>query len=124
MVIPKIFSPDFNSYLPVIKKFMDENKWDLFYFGGNHCGNKWKKISDKIREVHDMYTTHAYIINEDCYERILNGYNEDLVIDQVLLNTIQPANKSFCCLPNIAYQRDEFSFIMDGNRSYKTIRKG
>jgi len=120
------FNPLVESYLPVIKDFIENNNWHIFYFGGNHLGKEksWVKITDKVRRVNRTYTTHAYIINKNCYDLIIDGFNENLVIDQTLIRKIQPLNKSFCCLPNMAYQRNEFSYIMNANRNYDCIRKG
>ena len=64
-----------DGFVDKVKKCIDElkdTKWDLFYMGGEPGG--WcDSVGDNLAKcTAGMYATHAYIINECFYDRVLS----------------------------------------------------
>lgn len=101
--------------------FLDNNKWNMFYFGGNHLV-KPEKINYCIGKITDTYTTHSYAIHKSCYEDILKFKDEETQID-VMLPRIQRLGKSYCSIPRVITQRTGLSFIQDNVQNYDIVLK-
>ena len=115
-------NPILNSYEDQIKKFINNNEWELFYFGGNHLHQPQKTLNN-IGQVSRTYTTHSYMIHSRIYDLLLSYYNLDMQIDVVLYEKIQTRMKSYCIIPTMIYQRAGQSYIQNLYRDYIALRK-
>lgn len=91
-----------------IKKFLDKEKWDIFFLGGTP--NIWSSNIHKVNGYNNIYkgnfaAAHAYIINRSYMEKI-----KDLVWDGKKYSTIDvdvlmKNNNSYITYPRIFHQR-------------------
>ena len=106
-----------DGFVDKVKKCIDElkdTKWDLFYMGGEPGG--WcDSVSDKLAKcTSGMYATHAYVINECFYDKVLSlNYNIG-VIDTIYLAMY--TNNYYMAKELLAWQDDEFVSDLWGGR--------
>jgi len=116
-----VFDDRILNYIGNIDRFLKTNSWEMFYFGGNNLINP-VPINGCVGRVFKTYTTHFYMINRMVYDIVLNE-NTNMPIDMVYSDLIQSRKNSLCCIPKLAYQRPNFSFIQDGFRDYTNVLK-
>lgn len=119
------FNPQWQTYIPNIKNFVENNEWNLFYFGGSHFKDNAnrKLISDRIFQVSTTYTTHAYMCHSNTYDFYLSLEDTMHPIDNILVDNIQKKGKSYCIHPNIIWQRTGISYIQNAHRDYSWIKR-
>lgn len=105
-----------------IKKFVETNKWDLFYLGGNNLHIP-SKITDSIGKVLRTYTTHAYFIHSSVHDKILSYQELDMQIDVVYADKIQTAGNSYITMPRMITQSSGHSYIQGIERNYNIVLK-
>jgi len=78
-----------DGFIDKVKICIDELKdmeWDIFYMGGEPNGICESVSTNLAKCLSGMYGTHAYVINESFYDRMLNTPYEQGVIDTLYLN--------------------------------------
>jgi hypothetical protein len=106
-----------DGFVDKVKKCIDELKdkeWDLFYMGGEPGG--WcDGVSDNLAKcTAGMYATHAYVINESFYDRVL-GINHNIgIIDTIYMAMY--TNNYYMAKELLAWQDDEFVSDLWGGR--------
>ena len=93
---------------------LKDKKWDIFYIGGEPGG--WcDSISDRLAKcTAGMYATHAYVINESFYDRVLG-----LRYDMGIIDTIYMAmytNNYYMAKELLAWQDGEFESDLWGGK--------
>jgi hypothetical protein len=106
-----------DEFVDKVKKCIEELKdkeWDLFYMGGEPGG--WcDSVGDNLAKcTSGMYATHAYVINECFYDKVLSlNYNIG-VIDTIYLAMY--TNNYYMAKELLAWQDDEFVSDLWGGR--------
>ncbi|HWZ21455.1 MAG TPA: glycosyltransferase family 25 protein [Cytophagaceae bacterium] len=102
---------------PNINKVFEENyqdipsDWETFYFGLIHM-KPYKMVSKKIARVSQSFCCHCYAINGTFFEYMLELISKiEKPIDHYTFYDIQPREKSYCFVPNLAYQKADYSDI-------------
>jgi GR25 family glycosyltransferase involved in LPS biosynthesis len=96
-------------------------EWDMFYLGGNIC-RKMTKISENIAKLSHAQSTHAYAINGNFYDIILNKMNEFNTrhMDVVYADDLVPNFNCYISIPMIAVQKNGYSNIEGKNVNYES----
>lgn len=138
-----VFCNDFPSRLHIIYKFLNQHEWDVFWFGGTyHNEPHWHKsvegkhthpelqqcnctlnrdweetLNPNIVKTFGAFSTHAYMVNKDRLEHILNvlehrmsisiGIDWSFILEQPNLNC-------FAFNPGCIKQYDSMSDISKG----------
>jgi GR25 family glycosyltransferase involved in LPS biosynthesis len=85
--------------------------WDMIFLGCIHR-KKPEIILPRIARVTDSIYCHAYLINERIYDIYLESLErKNKPIDLVTTEDIQIRKKSYCIIPNIAFQSKSYSDI-------------
>ena len=126
-----IFEDDINikdtflEKLGMVKDFILNGDWHLFYFGGNlnvNSGHHYDIYNKDIMRVYRCYTTHAYCVNSSIYNQILQFKEVNTQYDVLLSFLIQEQyKKSFCMNPRQITQRTGFSYIMQKSLDYSIV---
>jgi len=108
-------------------------EWDLFYLGATVDPNvgKLTKISEHLVRTNFAYTTHAYAINSQMFDYILDNAPYNPIIDVFYCKNIVPRGKSFIINPMVCIQQESYSDIEKHNTDYywmldffkKTLKK-
>jgi hypothetical protein len=106
-----------DGFVDKVKKCIDELKdkdWDLFYMGGEPGG--WcDGVGDNLAKcTAGMYATHAYVINESFYDKVLG-----LRYDMGIIDTIYMAmytNNYYMAKELLAWQDGEFESDLWGGK--------
>jgi hypothetical protein len=98
-----------DGFVDKVKKCIEELKdteWDLFYMGGEPGG--WcDSVSDNLAKcTAGMYATHAYVINESFYDRVLSINHNIGIIDTIYMAMYM--NNYYVSKELLAWQDDEF----------------
>ena len=106
-----------DGFVDKVKQCIEELKdtdWDLFYMGGEPGG--WcDSVSDNLSKcTAGMYATHAYVINESFYDRVL-GINHNIGIIDTLYMAMY-INNYYVSKELLAWQDDEFVSDLWGGR--------
>lgn len=105
--------------------------WDFLYFGGNHAMNNHYmhpskcpiKISNNIYKIREAYAIHCYAVSSNLYDELLNLYNKMERPIDVLYSEIQPRVNSYIIIPPLAWQRPDYSDIMEQDVDYSFLKK-
>jgi GR25 family glycosyltransferase involved in LPS biosynthesis len=122
-----IFNPDFIKKMESCVSELRDNKWDLFYMGGEP-NVKCLPFSENLRfcpESGGIYGTHSYAINSSFYDRVIN-FNPYVSVSIDILYLHQINRIYLLAKELLAYQDDNlFSDLWGGciNRSnnYKIV---
>lgn len=102
----------------LIKSFEELNssiKWDMFFLGAN-LQSKANRISDNILKLNNSFAAHAYIVNQNFYNTILNlPPNKEM---DVHYNNLMSTNNIYSCDPLIAFQLPSYSDLQPGFKDY------
>jgi hypothetical protein len=106
-----------DGFVDKVKKCIDELKdieWDIFYMGGEPGG--WcDSVSDNLAKcTAGMYATHAYVINECFYDRVLSLNHNIGIIDTIYMAMY--TNNYYMAKELLAWQDDEFISDLWGGR--------
>lgn len=89
--------------------------WDMFFLGANLQAPA-SRISDSLLKLNGAYAAHAYIVNAQFYDVIINlphTCEMDVHYHDLMIN-----HNIFMCDPMIAYQLPSYSDLQDGYRDY------
>ena len=110
------FESKFKNYINQLPK-----DWQWIYFGGSHFEEP-TKVTNNIYRVNKTYTTHAYAIKSEIYDKLIETL-EIFEPADVRLAALQKELNTYVTIPHLIYQRDGFSDIQNNNVSYEGIRK-
>ncbi len=98
-----------DGFVDKVKECIEELKdkeWDLFYMGGEP-GGECNIIGDKLAKcTAGMYGTHAYVINETFYDKVINTPYTLGVIDTLYMSMY--FKNYYMCKELLAWQDDDF----------------
>ena len=112
--------------------------YDMFYLGGNVKGNTNKKVDSNLVRLDNVKTTHAYIVNENMYDVIIdlfdskgihnspswNGSDPNrLNIDYRYATDLSPNYRVYGVWPMLAKQAAGISDINGNFHDYKLDEK-
>jgi len=99
---------------------LNDIDWNLFYLGATVDPNVgyMEKFSDNLFKTNFAYTTHAYAVNSNIFDKILNEAQYHPIIDVFYCRYIVPMNKSFIINPMVAIQREGYSNIENLHADY------
>lgn len=112
------FYPD---YIEKFKKAASDlpSDWDLFYLSGNTDSDKLQHFSGNIFRCFGTFTTHAYAVNNNMFDEIIEGqlkleHPADVFYNKITL----PKCKGYIIRPYLCRQRASHSDIVNGFRNY------
>ena len=94
---------------------VQKRNWDVLYLGASLLDFTTRTSSRLLRLKH-AYALHAYIVNYQMYDVILN-LQQTFEMD-VHYNQIMPMYNMYMCDPIIAYQLPNYSDLQSGYRDY------
>jgi len=102
--------PNFNALFEEYYKELPDD-WDMFYLGANH-GNGYTEVSDHIIRCKASYATHAMVVRHTMYDDLIKFWNTIEKVD-IMANKLHPVYNCYGFYPNIAWQRDSYSDILE-----------
>lgn len=97
------------------------NDWIMLYLGGNHVGG-CLQISQNIYKLIHSYAIHAFAINSELFDLIINGLPKYKKPVDVFYAELQPLFPSYVIRPHLAWQRVSFSDIQGGIMNYDFLK--
>jgi len=109
-----VFAEGFTDKIKECIEELKDKEWDLFYMGGEPGG--WcDSVSDNLAKcTAGMYATHAYVINECFYDRVLSLNHTIGIIDTLYMAMY--TNNYYMAKELLAWQDDEFESDLWGGR--------
>lgn len=101
-------------------KFVPEN-WNFLYFGGNHIHGV-VPINNFVGIIRHTYTTNAYCINDNMFDTIIGVLSPALKQVDVYYAQLQKITNAYVFKPHLAYQRNGYSYIQEGNVDYSFLK--
>ena len=102
-----------SKYETLVKNFLNNNYWELFYFGCNHEQTP-DKTNKNIWKVKRAWCMHSVAVNCNIYDEILkNKIDLKTEGDVMVADKIQSRGNSYALHPRICYQRSGFSNIQN-----------
>jgi GR25 family glycosyltransferase involved in LPS biosynthesis len=98
------------------------NNWIMLYLGANHVGGVFQ-LSENICQVIHSYAIHAFAINSELFDLIINGLPKYKKPVDVFYAELQPLFPSYVIRPHLAWQRVSFSDIQGGVMNYEFLKK-
>jgi GR25 family glycosyltransferase involved in LPS biosynthesis len=99
-----------NNYsgLDTIEKALDELKiiddWEIFFLGANLHDKELNLVSNHLIKCDCCVSTHAYIVNEKCYDKILsNQFDKPFDVMDIFLNN--NFKQKYICYPASVIQK-------------------
>lgn len=124
---------DTKKIIKYITKYINYD-YDVLYLGAWISDNTYEIINDDLLHIKRATTTHAYIIKNHYYDKILQNYNEGMKlkinnpeldkynIDQYN-HRLQNIDKWYCFNPILATQKDGYSDNFNDNMKYEKYIK-
>ncbi len=113
---------EFTRSYSTLKDMVIPLKWDMLYLGGNVQRDLNEIVSSWRRVV--TFTTHAYIINQTLYDKViseLSSWNRE--IDVYYAKIIHPDHLAYMINPQMVRQRPGFSDIEKRHVDYSKFIK-
>lgn len=111
--------------LSILNSCLNSNiNYNIIYLGGNDLSNLivLETKCKQLRKVYNMFTTHAYIINSNIYDYILqNLLNYSSELDSFYVEKIQLNGNCYKINPYLIDQRLGFSNILNENKNYTSL---
>lgn len=94
--------------------------WELFYFGATVDPNvgRLTPVSPHLVRTNFAYTTHAYAINSDMFDFILEQAPHHGIIDVFYNRTIVSRGQSYIINPMLCIQQESYSDIEKHHADY------
>jgi hypothetical protein len=109
-----IFTDDFVNKVKICINELKDLEWDIFYMGGEP-GGECISVSDNLAKcTAGMYATHAYVINESFYDKVLSIPFDLGIIDTLYMGMYR--NNYYVAKELLAWQDDEFESDLWGGR--------
>lgn len=99
---------------------LSNENWTLFYLGATlepHYGAV-TRVTNNLVKTNFAFTTHAYAINSNIFDKILNEAPSSKIIDVYYCHHIVPLGSSLIINPIVAIQQEGFSDIENHNADY------
>ena len=106
-----------NGFVNKVKECIKELKdiqWDIFYMGGEPSGECNIITNNLAKCTAGMYATHAYVINESFYDKVLSIPYTLGVIDTLYMSMY--SSNYYMCRELLAWQDDEFESDLWGGK--------
>ena len=105
----------FESYAPRVmaKAFqqVEAFNWDVLFLGGKlktKKGGKASRVAKNLLRVRKLRLAHAYIVNEQAYDKIINeALSKKVPIDWYYSDFLQDAGTSYLVDPPVAFQKED-----------------
>jgi GR25 family glycosyltransferase involved in LPS biosynthesis len=114
---------------PILPKILEQRMpllptdWQLFYFGATHLTAP-DRYSPFMARVTNANSCHCYAIHHTLYDRLIELISPiELPIDYYLRKEIHPEGKTYCFIPNMAWQFSGYSDIQGGYLNTDFIRQ-
>lgn len=113
---------------PQINQIVDENMkdlpsdWEMMQFGVRHVKPP-QRVTFRIFRIREGDCLHCYAMNHTVYDVMLEEIKKmERQIDLITKQSIQPRGKSYCLMPNFAYQRPDWSDIGGKKVNYTFLK--
>lgn len=117
----KVITSGTTLYLPLVLQELPTD-WDILYLGGNIQGNSFKRVSDHLFKVTNVWTTHAVAYRRKVVEYILENFpDENIMYDNWLGAKVLPQFNCFMAYPMIAWQRERKSNLWGNDVNYDPV---
>jgi glycosyl transferase family 25 len=112
-----------DSNIPHLSPTLDQLKnidWSLFYLGATVDPNvgHMTKVTNNLVKTNFAYTTHAYGVNANIFDLVLEEAPYHPIIDVFYCKKIVPLGKSLIMNPMLAIQQEGFSNIENHDADY------
>lgn len=94
--------------------------WDMIYLGGNHVEEP-AVVNTIYSKVSHTYTTHAYIIRNTIYDKVIELHGQGQKQVDVYYAEIQKEHNCYVTNEVWAWQRESYSDIQEQNVHYKFL---
>jgi len=107
------FRPELKLFVETAMEHIPED-WEMFYFGATHH-EPYELIGPFLAKLRNANACHCYAIHSRAFERVLKILSPvGLPIDYAFRLMMHPRGKSYCTVPNVAYQFSGYSDIEGG----------
>jgi GR25 family glycosyltransferase involved in LPS biosynthesis len=113
---------------PQINQIVDENiqdvpdDWEMLLFGCMHRSAPFS-VTRRIFRIRRADCLHCYAVRNTMYDLYIEEISKmEWPLDWVTQFRIQPRKRSYCLMPNFAYQRPSYSNIAQMNVSYTFLK--
>lgn len=119
----KDFSILFSQYIKEVPE------WDILYFGATHAlcypymDRPPVKVTDHVYKVYNAHATHAYAINNSCYDLLIDFVSKIEAPLDVIYTKLQAHLRTYVFRPHLAWQRDDFSDIAGKYVNYDFLKR-
>ena len=104
-------------------------EWDILYLGATHAlcypymDRPPIKVSDHVYKVYNAHATHAYAVNQSCYDLLIDFVSKmDGPLD-VIYTRLQEHLRTYIFRPHLAWQRNDYSDIAGKHVNYDFLRR-
>ena len=105
-----IFNPSINSIFEQTYTTIPSD-WETLYFGALHR-KPYEPINNFLAKVEKCYCCHCYAIHSSIFKLMLELIRKkEKPIDEYTSADIQPRGRSYCFMPNLVYQKTDYSDI-------------
>ena len=106
-----------------IQQLQDLNlKWDMFYLGANHTWAPTQEVSPNLLKLNGSLCWHCVGIRNTLFEKILQ-LPQKAPIDFITANSFHPKYNCYAVWPNIAFQKEGWSYCQHSRQSYYNFLK-
>lgn len=108
-----VFSDDFKAK---VKKVFAElpTSWDIFFLGGSPLlENAFINYKPTLKIANNVLCTHAYIVNKNSIKKLIDFLELRQWKIDVLFTEFQKVNNCFIAYPELAWQREGYSDLVD-----------
>jgi glycosyl transferase family 25 len=107
-----------DKHIEHVKKFLDNENWDIFFLGGTP--NIWNKTIDSVKGYNNIYkgnfaAAHSYIINRSYMKKIKDIKWNKTKYNTIDVDVLMQNNKSYISYPRFFFQR-----VMKNDRNIPT----
>lgn len=111
-------------------QYLDElPEWDILYFGATHAlcypymDRPPIKVTDHVYKVFNAHATHAYAVNQSCYDLLIDFISKMEAPLDVIYTKLQSTLRTYIFRPHLAWQRDDYSDIAETYVNYDFLKK-
>ncbi|HVD99078.1 MAG TPA: glycosyltransferase family 25 protein [Cytophagaceae bacterium] len=115
------FHPQINM---IVDEYIDgiPEDWEMIQFGCVHKQTP-EKVTYRVFRIRQADCLHCYAIRDTAYDLMIEEILKmNQPLDWITQYKIQPRGRSYCILPNFAYQRAEYSDIAQMNVNYVFLK--
>lgn len=117
-----LFTQSKEETIRILKDVLNSN-FNFVYLGGNNLDKTLIPTEYKnLFGVKNMLTAHAYIVNSNIYDYVLENMLKDgSELDCFYISGVQKLGKCYTIKPCLAVQRESFSDILQRNVNYSSV---